>query len=264
MYCSGCSERVVTGREISSTFGPDQLSINMSDYKFLATSQSLISARKVIEHLKPLIRRPQSLLDVGCGVGGWSMGFREWGTEELILVDHPSNKKENILFSDHSFHTADMNQALPPVFRTEMAICLEVLEHLEPHRSQAVIEYLTRCSDTILFSAAIPGQGGYRHINEQYAFYWENIFSSFGFQRYDIIRPAIIWDTDIEYFIRQNTFLYVKNQGLLFSTDHPAFIPADFELIHRKVLTKHRSPIDLLKKMPDSFLQSLRHRLGKK
>lgn len=236
----------------------------MSEYKFLATSQSLVSARKVITHLKSLIRRPDSLLDVGCGVGGWSLGFREWGTQQLTLLDHPSNKKENLLFSDNAFYTADMNKVLPPVFRVDMVVCLEVLEHLEPARTHAVIEYLTQCSDTILFSAAIPGQGGYRHINEHYAFYWEGIFAGFGFKKYDIIRPAIIRDTDIEYFIRQNSFLYVKNGGLLLDTQHPSFIPDDFELIHRKVLEKHQSPVDLMKKMPASFIKSLKHRMGRK
>lgn len=236
----------------------------MEEYKFLATSQSLESARIVIKLLDEVITLPKSILDVGCGVGGWSLAYKERGVEKITMLDHPSNKKENLLFQENEFYNIDFEIAIPPVYPAELVICLEVLEHIHAHRSYAVIEYLTKCGDTILFSAAIPGQHGYKHVNENFSSYWEAAFEKFGFKKYDIVRPLILFNDSIEYFIRQNTFLYVKGEGLLHTTEHKKFLPDDFELIHHKVLNRHKSPVDLFKMMPNSFKKTIMHRLGKK
>lgn len=236
----------------------------MEEYKFLATSQSLESARIVTKLLDEVIRLPKSILDVGCGVGGWSMAYKERGIEKITMLDHPSNKKGNLLFQENEFHNIDFETSVPPVYPAELVICFEVLEHIHAHRCHAVIEYLTKCSDTILFSAAIPGQHGYKHVNENFSPYWEAVFAQFGFKKYDIIRPLILFNDSIEYFIRQNAFLFVKGNGLLHTTDHKKFLPDDFELINRKVLNRHKSPVDLIKMMPGSLKKTMKHRFGKK
>lgn len=236
----------------------------MDEYKFHATSQSLQSARIVVKQLDDIMRLPVSILDVGCGVGGWSLAYKERGISNITMLDHPSNKKEHLLFQENNFHTIDFETAIPPVYPAELVICLEVLEHIHAHRCDAVIEYLTKCADTILFSAAIPGQHGYKHVNENYPPYWKAAFEKYGFTQYDIVRPLILFNQEIEYFIRQNIFLYVKGQGLLHSKEHKEFLPDDFELINRKVLNRHKSPVDLIKMMPGSFKKTIGHRLGKK
>jgi SAM-dependent methyltransferase len=236
----------------------------MDEYKFHATSQSLESARIVVKQLDDVIRLPKSILDVGCGVGGWSLAFKERGVNKISMLDHPSNKKENLLFQENDFYTVDFETNLPPVYPAELVICLEVLEHIHAHRCDAVIEYLTKCADTVLFSAAIPGQHGYKHVNENFWPYWEASFSKFGFKKYDIVRPLILFNQEIEYFIRQNIFLYVKDKGLLHTTEHEKFLPDDFEIINRKVLNRHKSPVDLIKMMPGSFKKTIGHRIGKK
>lgn len=179
------------------------------------------------------------------------------------MLDHPSNKKEYLLFQENEFHPIDFEKSTPPVYTSELVICLEVLEHIHAKYCHKVIEYLTRCGDTILFSAAIPGQHGYKHVNENYPPYWKAIFEKFGFKQYDIVRPLILFNQDVIYYIRQNTFLYVKENGLLHTTDHQPFLPPDFEIINQKVLSKHKSPIDLIKMLPTSFKKSIKHRLGK-
>lgn len=236
----------------------------MSEYKHLESDQSLYSARRVIKQLESIITLPKSVLDVGCGVGGWSLAFKEAGVKNLILLDHPSNSRENLLFQENEFYTADFQITIPQVYKADLVICFEVLEHINPKYCHAVIEYLTKCSDTVLFSAAIPGQGGYNHVNENFSSYWEAIFEQFGFRKYDIVRPLILFDNQIEYFIRQNIFLYVKGKGLLHTTEHKAFLPPDFEIINRKILDKHKSPLALLKMMPGSFKKTMKLRFGKK
>ncbi len=91
------------------------------------------------------------------------------------------------------------------------------------------MEFLTSCSDIILFSSAIPGQGGIGHINEQRPAFWRNLFQSMGYERVDIIRQKIIFDNSIPFWFRQNLFLYVNQQlleqGQLNISAQSQFIP---------------------------------------
>lgn len=236
----------------------------MTDFQFKGSGQSPYTAETVIKTLLKFIELPSTVLDIGCGIGIWSKTLKDAGVAKTVLVDHPSNKKENLLFSDTEFVNADMNVGFPPVYKSDLVVCVEVAEHLKPERSNALIEYISTCTDTVLFSAAIPGQGGIGHINLHYADYWEKIFIGFGFKRYDILRPAIINDDNVEYFIRQNIFLYERDGGLLKSRNHNNFLPEGFELIHHNVLYKHVSPVQLIKQFPGSLIKSLQNRLQRK
>jgi hypothetical protein len=65
-------------------------------------------------------------------------------------------------------------------------------------------------SDQILFSAAIPGQGGSLHVNEQWPSYWIKLFSEHGYRCFDFIRPQIWTDRAIESWYRQNILFFSK------------------------------------------------------
>jgi hypothetical protein len=49
------------------------------------------------------------------------------------------------------------------VGRFDLAVCLEVAEHLPPERAESFIRELCDLAPVVLFSAAIPGQGGTGH-----------------------------------------------------------------------------------------------------
>jgi len=100
-----------------------------------------------------------------------------------------------------------------------MALCLEVAEHLQGSSAENFIKVLTTYSDVIVFSAAIPDQGGFNHINEQWPSYWENIFSKYQFRKYDIIRPLIWNDPSIQFWYRQNMFVYINQNSTLILND---------------------------------------------
>ena len=53
-------------------------------------------------------------------------------------------------------------------------------------RARPVVEWLTASSDIVAFSAAITGQGGKGHVNEQSPDYWDNLFRECGFVRHDV------------------------------------------------------------------------------
>ena len=95
---------------------------------------------------------------------------------------------------------------LPKQF--ELAACLEVAEHIPETSASHLIDELTGCAPVVLFSAAIPGQGGTQHVNEQWPEYWRELFGRRGYRPVDAIRGRIIQDPSVEWWYRQNILVY--------------------------------------------------------
>jgi len=96
----------------------------------------------------------------------------------------------------------------------DLAISLEVAEHLPEQFADLFVKTLILHSDIILFSAAIPGQGGQNHLNEQWPDYWIEKFSKHGYFFHDLIRPLIWNNKKVDYWYKQNTFLVTKKCSL--------------------------------------------------
>ena len=58
---------------------------------------------------------------------------------------------------------ADLGKPLPLDERYDLAVSLEVGEHLEASLAGGLVDSLTRLAPVVLFSAAIPGQSGTHH-----------------------------------------------------------------------------------------------------
>lgn len=84
------------------------------------------------------------------------------------------------------FAAVDLNKAFEADRRFDLAISMEVAEHLAPEISANFVRSLTRLSDIVLFSAAVPGRGGTNHINEQWPSYWSNLFRNENFEVVDL------------------------------------------------------------------------------
>jgi 2-polyprenyl-3-methyl-5-hydroxy-6-metoxy-1,4-benzoquinol methylase len=54
----------------------------------------------------------------------------------------------------------------------DLVVSLEVAEHLPASAADQFVNTLVKHGKKILFSAAIPGQGGQDHLNEQWPDYW--------------------------------------------------------------------------------------------
>src|SRR5690606_35475831 len=117
------------------------------------------------------------------------------------------------------FRRTDLGTPISESSRFDLSISLEVAEHLPESRADVFVDNLTRLSDAVLFSAAIPGQGGTGHVNEQWPTYWIERFAARGFRLADVVRPAIWEDDRMPYWYRQNTLLFVKESRL---ADAPA------------------------------------------
>jgi hypothetical protein len=93
---------------------------------------------------------------------------------------------------------------------------IEVAEHLPAANAESFVDSLVRLGDIILFSAAIPFQGGTNHLNEQWQTYWAEHFKKKGYIAIDCIRNKI-WNVDVSKVKRiyaQNMLLYAREDSL--------------------------------------------------
>jgi hypothetical protein len=61
-----------------------------------------------------------------------------------------------------------------------LGLCLEVLEHIEDIHWKQVLTNMTHSCDKLIFSAAVPGQGGTGHINCRPKIDWIKRFHELG------------------------------------------------------------------------------------
>ncbi len=171
------------------------------------------SARRV---LPPLVRQfgATSLVEVGCGNGHWTQAGIEAGIASYAVIDGPWNNRDHLLVDKAHFIEADLARPLALPQRYDMAVCLEVAEHVQTQSAAVLVQSLVQAADVIVFGAAIPLQGGYGHINEQWPSWWRDHFAALGYQPFDLVRPAHWSDSAIHYWYRQNIFVYVNSANV--------------------------------------------------
>lgn len=178
-------------------------------YLHTAEIHNLTAPRAVVPFILDSVRI-KSVLDVGCGTGTWLKAFEEIGISDYLGIDGDYVNKSSLEIPEDKFVAFDLRQPWDLKRRFDLVISLEVAEHLPEESSDLFVEALVRHSETIIFSAAIPGQGGQNHLNEQWPDYWQRKFLKHGFYFHDVIRP-LIWDNNkVEWWYKQNIFLLNK------------------------------------------------------
>lgn len=175
--------------------------------------ESTRSAQEIIPLILKYIN-PRSMIDVGCGVGTWLAVWKKMGVSEILGVDGSYVKQEDLLISPSEFIAADLDNGIKMDKTFELLTCLEVAEHIKPENATQFISSICKLSDIILFSAAIPGQEGTLHINEQYPGYWIKEFEKNNFTPFDCIREKIWNNKNISWWYRQNIMFYIKNEAI--------------------------------------------------
>lgn len=112
------------------------------------------------------------------------------------------------------FVAADLAHGVELGRQFDLVISLEVAEHLPPSSSESFVETLTTHGKVVLFSAAVPGQGGVNHINEQWPAYWKRLFEAREFLLVDCLRDRFWNNQEISPCYRQNIMLYVDRTRL--------------------------------------------------
>jgi SAM-dependent methyltransferase len=149
---------------------------------------------------------PKSVLDVGCGTGTWLRAATDLGVAKAIGVDGIALPDDVLKVSRDAIKLIDLTLPFNLGERFDMAICLEVGEHLPEACAAQLVSTIVAHTDVVLFSAACPGQPGQHHINCQWPSYWQGHFNRFGFVCDDSIRWEIWDDSQIEPWYRQNMF----------------------------------------------------------
>lgn len=188
------------------------MTTTLYDKKFYDTQKdgSFRSAELYLAYLWSLLPGIESVVDLGCGVGTWLRAAHELGAAKLVGYDGTWNRQANMIEPTIQFNPVDLNQSIAPTERFDLAISLEVAEHLAPAGSQRFVDSLTALADVVLFSAAYPGQGGTGHINERPHSDWAAMFAQHDYRVFDLFRGRF-WDhPEIDTCYAQNAFLYVR------------------------------------------------------
>lgn len=181
------------------------------------------SARRIVPMVLELVR-PGSVIDVGCGSGIWLATARDAGVSEIRGVDGPWVEPHMLKIPKETFEAHDLSKPLRMPRTYDLALSIEVAEHLPGAVADQFVESLCSLAPVILFSAAVPGQRGTDHINEQWQSYWRERFEAHGYVAIDAIRPRIWEDDSVAPIYRQNTALYCQRDSL---GRYPALQDAD-------------------------------------
>jgi SAM-dependent methyltransferase len=176
-----------------------------------------------------------SVLDTGCGAGGWLAGFRAHGVEDVLGLDGPWVREDQLRIPRACFRRTDLAQPIVLGRRFDLALALEVAEHLPPERAAGFVADLVAAAPLVLFSAAIPGQDGVNHLNEQWPDWWASLFAGHGMQALDPFRAALWRDGRVAWWYRQNLLLFATDEAFARWPSLASFGPAGTEplpLVH--------------------------------
>ena len=157
--------------------------------------------------------QPQSVVDLGCGGGQWAAAFLALGTPDVIGIDGPWVPAEALVLPEDRFEVRDLSDPQPLARTFDLALCLEVAEHLPHDVAPRLVHLLARAAPVVVFSAAIPGQGGDGHVNEQPASYWADLFAAEGLACHTDLRSAVWNDRHVEVWYRQNLLCFARPEG---------------------------------------------------
>lgn len=183
------------------------------------------SAAAVVPDVYQLVQ-PRTVVDVGGGEGWWASEFAKLGAKAVNLDDLQSSRVlptnvEHVHVNLEAITAETLSQG-----GWDLAVCLEVAEHLTEDAGDRLIEKLAQIARVVLFSAAIPGQGGHGHINEQWPGYWVDRFYAHELVCWDGLRWDF-WDNDlVEPWYRQNLLLFADRKWM-YRMEVPWDRPAD-------------------------------------
>ena len=175
--------------------------------------QGAIHAAQVVVRELASHHQPGSLLDVGCGRGGWAHVWKRHGCHDVAGIDGDYVDRARLYIEPGEFAVIDLSRPFDLSRRFDLVQCLEVAEHLPAESAAGLVTSVARHGDIVLFSAATPGQGGTHHVNEQPLEYWRDLFAGIGYVAFDFLRPRIQRDTTVEPWYRFNTIIYANPAG---------------------------------------------------
>ena len=173
---------------------------------------SRASARALIAAVQPWLRA-ESVADFGCGRGAWLAEWQDAGVEDVCGLDGDYVDRTQLAIPEIAFRPVDLTKPQDLGRRFDLAQSLEVGEHLPEGAAQTLVASMCAHADRIVFSAAVRGQGGEFHVNEQPLSFWQDLFAAHGYAAFDCIRPALAVNRAVEPWYRYNAVFYANRAG---------------------------------------------------
>lgn len=142
--------------------------------------QMAVSADGIAASIRARLPAVHTVVDVGCGSGAILAALGRAGVSGTGL-EYAEAALARCRAKGLTVHKFDIEAEAPPALRADLALSTEVAEHLPAARADAYVDMLVGIADTVVMTAAVPGQGGTDHVNEQPNAYWIAKFQARGF-----------------------------------------------------------------------------------
>lgn len=168
------SKELLTGRyELNSAYDNEFFDFNLAD------------SRPQAEWLAPKIAKAfgvRNMVDIGCATGHWVDAFLRAGVNARG-VEGSESARNSLVCPVDKVTFADLRYPLTDDTRqVDLVISLEVAEHIEEKYADIFLSNIVRYSpETVLLTAARPGQGGHHHVNERPHEYWIEKMAALGY-----------------------------------------------------------------------------------
>lgn len=206
-------------------------------------ARELDRARASAEAIVPLVMervQPRSVVDLGCGHGLWLETFARHGVDDFTGVDGDWVPQDALHFPPERFVAARLDKPLDLGRRFDLAVSLEVAEHLPERGAARFVQNIAALAPCVLFSAAVPYQRGTDHINEQWPDYWAALFAEHGYVPLDGLRRLVWSNRDVFPFYRQNIMMFATPAAVakrpLLARDRGLTVDTQLSIVHPELL----------------------------
>lgn len=176
------------------------------------------SAYIILSYIKNYLK-VNSIIDFGCGAGTWCLAAKNLGVSMIYGIDSNSLSRAQSNDCTINYIQSDIGKKMPLLPKFDLTISVEVGEHISENDSDAYITNLVNASNIILFSAAVPGQEGLHHINEQPLSYWVKKFKKHHFELVDSLRGVFWNNSSVEIWYRNNIVFFAHEESVSWLTN---------------------------------------------
>lgn len=198
------------------------------------------SAEAIVPYVMDLVA-PTSVIDLGCGLGTWLATFVRHGVDDYLGVDGEWVSPDLLEIPREHFVAARLDRPFKLDRQFDLVVSLEVAEHLPESAAKRFVDTAVGLAPCVLFSAAIPHQGGLQHMNEQWPEYWAELFADHGYLVIDAIRPQVWSSPGVAFWYKQNTLLFAREEVIAaqprLAHERERTVESMLSLVHPRLLT---------------------------
>jgi len=122
--------------------------------------------------------RPRSVIDIGCAFGMLVRNLQILGMFAVGIDISPYAIRKAVTHNVKRANIVDWQ----PRWKFDLAVSIEVFEHIDPRYSDIALKNMCMCADDILFSSSPDDTVEETHVNVHSLSYWDKAFADLGFK----------------------------------------------------------------------------------